>query len=133
MSKAIQVFDPPLCCPTGVCGPSTDPALVRLAADLGWVGSRNVSVARHNLAQEPQAFAAEPLVAAALRENGNDCLPLILVDGEIVSQGHYPNRRELAAWVGLDPSAVAADEPLAGPSLQMAPPGCDPSSGCCGD
>jgi hypothetical protein len=28
----LDVFDPPLCCPAGVCGPRVDPVLPRFAA-----------------------------------------------------------------------------------------------------
>jgi len=98
----LEVFDPSMCCSTGVCGPSVDPVLPRFAADLDWLAEHGVQVTRHNLAQEPGAFAAAPAVQAALAERGTDCLPLILVDGRIVSQGSYPTRAELARWTGLD-------------------------------
>ena len=102
MPTTIEVFDPAMCCSTGVCGPSVDPVLPRFAADLEWLAEGGVQVMRHNLAQEPAAFAAAPAVQAALTERGTDCLPLILVDGRIVSQGVYPTRAELASWTGLD-------------------------------
>ena len=102
MTARVEVFDPSMCCSTGVCGPSVDPVLPRLAADLDWLAEHGVQVTRHNLAQEPAAFATAPAVQAALTERGTDCLPLILVDGRIVSQGTYPTRAELAQWAGLD-------------------------------
>ena len=98
----VEVFDPSMCCSTGVCGPSVDPLLPRFAADLEWLAERHIQVTRHNLAQEPAAFAAAPAVQGALTEQGTECLPLILVDGRIVSQGAYPTRAELASWTGLD-------------------------------
>jgi hypothetical protein len=33
----VEVFDPPMCCSSGVCGPNVDPTLARLAADLHWL------------------------------------------------------------------------------------------------
>jgi len=101
MTAAVEVFDPSMCCSTGVCGPSIDPVLPRFAADLDWLAEHDISVTRHNLAQEPAAFAAAPAVQAALTDQGTDCLPLVLVDGRIVSQGTYPTRAELAEWTGL--------------------------------
>ena len=77
----LAVYDPPMCCSTGVCGPAVDPVLPRVTADLDWLKRQGVQVERYNLAQQPQAFASNPMVMAALREHGNDCLPLILVDG----------------------------------------------------
>jgi AhpD family alkylhydroperoxidase len=99
MSK-IQVFDPPMCCSTGVCGPEVDPALVRFASDLEWLRSNGVEVERFNLAQEPGAFVGNPVVAQAIRGRDGG-LPLLLVDGKIVAQGSYPARDVLAELVGV--------------------------------
>ena len=53
----LQVFDPAMCCSTGVCGPSVDPVLPRFSADLEWLKSREgVQVQRYNLAQEVAAL-----------------------------------------------------------------------------
>ncbi len=95
---SIQVFDPAMCCPSGVCGPSVDPQLPRFAADLEWLGSKGVSVERFNLAQQPEAFAVNTQVKQALEGEGTDCLPLILLNGAIVSKGSYPDREKLARW-----------------------------------
>ena len=99
MSK-VQVFDPPMCCSTGVCGPEVDPALVRFASDLEWLKSNGVEVERFNLAQEPAAFVGNPVVAQAIRGR-DDGLPLLLVDGKIVAQGSYPAREVLAELIGV--------------------------------
>ena len=40
----LQVFDPPMCCSTGVCGPQVDPELPRFAAARK-DGSHEVSLA----------------------------------------------------------------------------------------
>ena len=111
----VRVFDPAMCCETGVCGPSVDPVLARFSADLAWLKARGVSVERFNLAQQPGAFADDAAVKAALETKGEAALPLILVDGDLRSSGAYPSRAELAAWAG-----VPAAEPGAS------------SGGCCG-
>ena len=100
--KKLEVFDPPMCCTTGVCGPTIDPALVRFAADLHWLANQRIAIERFNLAQQPQAFAASATVKAALQERGNQCLPLILLDGSIVSESVYPTRNQLALLVGVE-------------------------------
>jgi len=100
--KKVEVFDPPMCCSTGVCGPKVDPVLVHFAADLHWLANQRVAVERYNLAQQPQAFAASAVVKSALKEHGNECLPLILLDGSIVSRGTYPKRDELARLAGVE-------------------------------
>ena len=105
--KKLEVFDPPMCCTTGVCGPTIDPALVRFAADLHWLANQRIAIERFNLAQQPQAFAASATVKTALQERGNECLPLILLDGSIVSEGVYPTRDQLALLAGVEPEQLA--------------------------
>lgn len=132
----IQVFDPPMCCSTGICGPSVDPALPRFAADLDWLKRQGMTVERYNLSQQPADFVANPTVTDALKRFGNDCLPLILVDGRIVSRGSHPERAELARLAGLE--VAAEPEPARGASCCASPgavliggkPG-SPSGGCC--
>ena len=38
--STIRVFDPAMCCSTGICGPAIDPQLARFAADLSWLKAR---------------------------------------------------------------------------------------------
>lgn len=99
--KAIQVFDPALCCSTGVCGLDVDPSLVGFSADVDWARQQGATVERFNLAQQPAAFAENPAVRGYLERSGADSLPLILVDGEVALAGRYPRRAELARWAGL--------------------------------
>lgn len=101
----LAVYDPPMCCATGVCGPTVDEAMVRFAADLAWLRQYGVTVERYNLSQQPHAFVENPVVKNALREGGSKCLPLILVDGNLVSQGVYPSREMLASWLGIEVEA----------------------------
>jgi arsenite methyltransferase len=99
----IEVYDPPMCCPTGVCGPDVDPKLVRFAADLQWLKEKGVVVERYNLAQQPDKFVDCKTVTDAMALAGDLCLPLILANGEIVSRNLYPNRADLARFAGVDP------------------------------
>ena len=120
MSPRLEIFDPALCCSTGVCGPTSDPALARVAADLEWVRARGVQVERHGLAQDPQAYVAHTAVRAALEREGVGCLPLVLLDGRILSQGRYPERAALAAALGLEGESDAP-APTEGGSSCCAP------------
>jgi AhpD family alkylhydroperoxidase len=104
----LQVYDPPMCCSTGICGPNPDPVLPRFAADLQWLAGQGVEVERFNLSQQPQAFVANPVVKAALTEQGNECLPLLLVDGVVVSRGTYPVRGALARFARLQDEDVSS-------------------------
>ncbi|MBC7907218.1 MAG: arsenite efflux transporter metallochaperone ArsD [Rhodospirillaceae bacterium] len=98
--KKLEIFDPAMCCSTGVCGPEVDPMLVQFAADLKWVAEQGVTVQRYNLGQEPQAFAANADVVKQL-EMGMERLPVVLVDGEIVAAGIYLTRDQLVHKLGL--------------------------------
>ncbi|MDO8606484.1 MAG: arsenite efflux transporter metallochaperone ArsD [Phaeospirillum sp.] len=120
--KKLEVYDPAMCCATGVCGPEVDPALVAFAADLQWIAEQGVSVQRYNLGQEPQAFAANPAVIKEM-EAGMDRLPIIAVDGHIVSTGVHLTRDQLAAKLGL--AAKPRVAATAGGSC------CPPKTGCC--
>ena len=95
--QTVQVFDPAMCCSTGICGPAVDPKLVQFAADLDWLKSEGVIVQRYNLSQNPAAFAENELVRAALADQGEAALPLLLANGRVAVTGRYPDRRELGA------------------------------------
>lgn len=100
MSVTIRVFDPALCCSTGVCGPSVDPELARFAADVAWLQQQGATVERFNLAQQPGAFAGTAAVREALAR-GTEVLPLVLVGDRIAVEGAYPSRETLAALAGV--------------------------------
>ncbi len=97
----IQVFDPALCCSTGVCGVEVDQQLVGFSADIDWAKQNGANIERFNLAQQPLAFAENLVVKGFLERSGADALPLILVDGEVALAGRYPNRVELARWTQI--------------------------------
>lgn len=101
MSARIQVFDPALCCPTGICGANVDPELVRIAGDLAWLETHGIDVERANLAQQPDAFVRTPAVLALLNAEDVACLPITIVDGEVVATREYPTRDRLAELVGV--------------------------------
>jgi hypothetical protein len=77
MSK-VEVFEPALCCATGVCGDDVPQELLTFSADLEFVRSRGGDVSRYNLASEPLAFAQNEAVKAFLHVAGSDGLPLVL-------------------------------------------------------
>ena len=127
----VEVFDPAMCCSTGVCGPTVDPELARFEADLRWLATQGAKVTRYNLAQEPGEFVGRPVVAAMLASGGEDALPIVLVDGKVRFSGTWPSRADLAAPLGIKVPVVGAD--------LLAPAGdacCTPTekatTGCCG-
>jgi hypothetical protein len=125
--KKIEVFDPAMCCSTGVCGADIDPVLPRFAADLEWLKTQGVQVERYNLAQEPGIFVANESVKAALHAEGNGCLPLILVDGRIINRAAYPDRTELAGYAGVNITAEPTEPTRTARMLNVLPT----ESKCC--
>lgn len=132
--STIRVFEPALCCNTGVCGPDVDQALIDFTADLEYLTSRGADIARHNLANDPMAFAGDETVRAFLQVAGSEGLPLTTVDGVTVMTGAYPTRDQLVKFAGLE--AESSSAPLGLPLLTMvdtgadAGPTCGPA-GCC--
>ena len=47
--STVQVYDKPMCCSTGVCGPDVDPVLPKFAADLDWLNGRRVNIASYQV------------------------------------------------------------------------------------
>lgn len=119
--KSIQVFDPVMCCNSGVCGTDIDQQLVNFVTDVDWAKQQGVEIQRFNLAQQPTEFASNPVVSKFLETSGQNGLPLILVDGEVAMAGRYPARADLALWIGV-----------ALPVLNAKPAGGCCSGGLCG-
>ncbi len=108
--KNIQIYDPALCCSSGVCGVEVDQNLVSFAADVDWAKQNGAQIERFNLAQQPMAFAENEVVKGLLQRSGERALPVTLVDGEMALAGRYPTRDDLARWADL---AQPASEPQA--------------------
>ena len=116
--KTLQIYDPAMCCSTGICGPDVDPQLVQIATYLKNLDEGSVKVERYNLSQQPEAYTTNATVAAMLKDKGVGALPLVMVDGEVVSSGAYPDLGELSNLLGE----------TVGVSLDM--PDCSGCSGC---
>lgn len=99
MMKKIEIFDPAMCCATGVCGPSIDPELMRIATVISALKEKGIIITRHGLANEPQDFVANKVVSAILQKEGADVLPVTLVDGEVAKTRAYPTNEELSQWL----------------------------------
>lgn len=109
--KTIQVYDPPMCCSTGICGTDIDPDLVNFAAILSQLGTHEIKIERYNLGQQPMAFVQNPTVKALLEKEGAEVLPLIFLDGEVYMKGRYPTREErpdfYRAAMGIEEEATS--------------------------
>ena len=97
--KAIQVYDPPMCCSTGICGTNIDLDLVSFATMLAQLGHSGITIERYNLGQQPAEFVKNPMVRTLLENEGTDGLPMIFWDGEVHLKGRYPTRTERPEWI----------------------------------
>ena len=132
----LTVYDPAMCCSTGICGADVDQNLVNFAADLDWLKSVGIDVTRINISNEPMAFVENTNVKAVLDSDGVDGLPVVLVNGETRSKGCYPDRAELAGWAGVEVVAATAkaSDGCCGGDEKASSDCCDgeeASSGCC--
>jgi hypothetical protein len=124
--KTIQVFDPALCCSSGVCGTEVDQKLVDFSADVDWAKQQGLLIERFNLSQQPMAFAENAAVKALLERSGEAALPITLVDSEVAFAGRYPSRDDLARWLGV------AEPVAAMPSTAASGSSCCGGNKCCG-
>jgi len=94
--SVLKIYDPAMCCSSGVCGPSVDPALAQFAGVLNFVSSQpGIRVERYNLSQQPQAFVENAQVKSMLGNGGLKRLPFIFINDQLWLQGRYPSRDEL--------------------------------------
>lgn len=100
-TKTIQIYDPAMCCSTGVCGPEVDPELVKLAAQVEVLKKEGHKVERYNLGQQPIAFAENAEVKSIIDSEGVEALPLVFVDGKKVASGNYPSGSQWSSLLSL--------------------------------
>ncbi len=116
----VEIFDPALCCPTGVCGPSVDPELTRVATAIFLLEKKEFDIKRYNLGTEPGMFVENNEVNKVLYEKGSDSLPLTLFDGKVVKIGNYPTNEEFAEWFGVNTDELKA-KPKSGLTIDLSP------------
>lgn len=106
--KQVQIFEQAMCCPTGLCGPSIDPELLRISAVLDTLKKHGISVERYNLSNAPLKFIQTPAAAEFLQHHAPEELPLILADGKIWMAGRYPTNEEFAQMLDFAPALLDA-------------------------
>lgn len=99
--KKVAIYEPAMCCPTGLCGVSVDPELLRISTVFNKLKKKGIEVERYNLTNSPMEFMTNKEVNKMINEKGVEQLPFTLVDGEIVITGRYPTNEELAHFLDL--------------------------------
>lgn len=131
----VQIFDPEMCCTSGVCGTAPDPTLIEVNGLVERLKTEGASVARYQLSRQPHAFTATPTVYQLLLKRGTQALPAVMVDDVLVAAGAYPTYEQIQA---RQPVTAAVAAPLATSSAESDTDataedggcGCG-SSGCC--
>ncbi len=95
----VEIFDPPMCCPTGMCGPTVDQTLLDLNDMIWALRKAGLRVERYQMSTDPQAFLANPEVMRLVREKQMAALPIVLVHGRIVAEGNYPKLADIQQYL----------------------------------
>lgn len=99
--KTLKIFEPAMCCATGLCGVGVDPELLRISTVIETLKKNNIQVDRFNLTNAPMEFVNNVTVNTFLNENSPDALPAVLLDDTLVLSGRYPTNTELTEWFEL--------------------------------
>ncbi len=93
----VELFDPPMCCPTGLCGPTLDQTLLDVNEMVLSLQRENLRVERYQMASNPNAFLSNPEVMKLVREKQLEALPITVVRGKVIKVGAYPTLEEVKA------------------------------------
>ena len=99
--KKVIIYDPALCCPTGLCGVNIDPELMRIAVIVETLKRKGIAIERYNLRDNPQVYVSTKVVNDFLMKDGAEKFPIITVDGEIAITGAYPTNKQIAEWFNI--------------------------------
>jgi len=91
----VEIFEPPMCCPTGLCGPVQDQTLLDLLETVRSLESSGVKIARYQPNTNPAAFTNHAEVMAAVHARSTAALPITLVNGRVVKSGVYASLEEI--------------------------------------
>ena len=99
----VVIYDPALCCSSGLCGPTLDPVLVKVNDAIIALKKQGVEVERYNLAQQPKVYMDNKTVADLLHKNGKKALPIVFANNEVMKTGAYPSYEEFCSALGIEP------------------------------
>ena len=93
----IELYEAPMCCTTGLCGPAVDERLVRLNEDLKRLQAEEPAliIERFALNQQPFKFRDNKEVYKLITDNGKKILPITIIDGKVIKTGSYHSYQEI--------------------------------------
>ena len=98
-TAVVEFFDPPMCCPTGLCGPTLDQTLLDVSEMILTLETEGLKVVRYQMTSHPQAFLGNPAVMQLVREKQMAALPISVVRGQVVKVGAYPTLNEIKSYL----------------------------------
>ena len=99
--KNMSIYEPAMCCSTGLCGVGVDPELLRISTVINALSKHGIKVDRYNLTSAPMEFVTNTEINKLINENGIDELPAIVLDGKIVITGRYPTNDDIAKMLDV--------------------------------
>ncbi len=129
--KCMRIYEPAMCCSTGLCGVGVDPELLRISTVLNTLEKNGVKVERFNLTSAPQEFIKNSAVNNIIKAEGVEALPLAVLDGEIIMTGRYPTNEEFVKLLNV-PVSFVREQPN-GENEEEQQGGCCCSEGDCSD
>lgn len=115
--KTMTIYEPAMCCDTGLCGVSIDPELLRLSTVINNLKKNDVKIKRYNLKNAPQEFVNDLEINKLIMSDGINSLPATVLDGKIVKTKNYPTNKEIAQLLDIPESFLGEEK--------------NPATGCC--
>ena len=122
--KKMIIFDPAMCCSTGVCGPAVNPNLLRVSTVVNSLNKKGIVVERYNLTANPQAFVDNNIINGLLNSDGVEILPVTMLDGEVVKTKQYPTNVEFCELLEIPEEYLKT-------KIKIRAKGCGCKGGCC--
>ena len=98
----VEIFDPPMCCPTGLCGPTLDQTLLDVNEMILALKAEGVIIERYQMTSHPHKFISQPEVMRLVQQRQLEALPIIVAQGQVIKSGAYPTLGEVTtALAGL--------------------------------
>ncbi len=130
--KKMQIFEPAMCCSTGLCGVGVDPELLRISTLLNSLKKNGIQVDRFNLSSDPQEFVTNKTINNYVKESGVDGLPVVMIDDEITMTGRYPSNDEFVTILNVPKSFLGEKpSPVKATFHKNKGCGCAGGEGCC--
>jgi hypothetical protein len=98
-AATVELFDPPMCCPTGLCGPTLDQTLLDVNEMILALQAEGVRVERYQMTSHPQAFINNAEIMRLVRERQMAALPITTVHGRVAKVGAYPTLAEIKPYL----------------------------------